>query len=384
MRKKFLEALTHKWTLTVFLGACVVGGMGHMSFGCNGWDPRRPFERNNPDVDRAIEMVEDGQYENAEEILSQYLNTDVCEGPKIGIPKDLKKKADGTFDLGLVIFYLAEKYGERFGDEKKLLEKIDAGGDLGPLADEAIARDEEVECGLLIALAIAKDTSLAPDLRARAWYVAGNMNFLRMAYPKAILAYEESLKLIPGIVEEAGGDGIGRDAAWNRAVALRRLEELLADGGADGGEDGDDGDGGTQPQEPDGDAGDGEDGDGAPGQLDGDMDGGLSGDSGEDGGEDGGDAGGLGADGEDGDGGNEGPDGSDPQGGDDAGDGTPPPQPSEDGTPEDQDPTEGDGTQSGPGESGDRVLDRFDQTPTYQQEESKKNASKKPPQMEDK
>jgi len=35
-----------------------------MSAGCS-WDPRKPFERNAPEVEDAITLIESGQYESA-------------------------------------------------------------------------------------------------------------------------------------------------------------------------------------------------------------------------------------------------------------------------------------------------------------------------------
>ncbi len=385
MRERILRAITHPWVVTAFLTACVIGGVGHMSFGCSGWDPRKPFERTNPDVDRAVEMLEEGQIENAEEVLTDYLDTGICKKGKIGLPDDLRKKSDGTFDLGLVLFYLAEKYGERFGDENKLLEKIDAGEDLDGLVETAQKRDDEVKCGLVVALAIAKDGKVAPDLRARAYYVSGNLEFLRLDYGKAISSYEEALKLVPGVVEEAGGDSIGRDAAWNRAVALRRLEKLLADagGGEDAGEDAPQQ--GPDPQDADGGGQDQDGGDGS-GGPDGDMDGGDGNDAG-DSGQDAGDDAGMGDNADSGpDGGSDGPDGGDPQNGSpDAGDGEPKDDPDQQ-DPQDGDPEPADPSKEGPEgpDQGDRVLDRYDQTPTYQQEESKKRGETRRRNMEDK
>ena len=36
MRERLLRTLSHRWVVTGFLGACLLGGMGHMSFGCSG------------------------------------------------------------------------------------------------------------------------------------------------------------------------------------------------------------------------------------------------------------------------------------------------------------------------------------------------------------
>jgi hypothetical protein len=85
-------------------------------------------------------------------------------------------------------------------------------------------RNARVECALRITRMIAGDSSLSIELRARAHYLAGNLEFLRRQYKSAVSAYDLALKLIPGLPVDAG-DGIGRDAAYNRAIALRRIEE---------------------------------------------------------------------------------------------------------------------------------------------------------------
>src|SRR5262249_52082955 len=113
------------------------------------------------------------------------------------------------------------------------------------------------------------DPSVPADLRARAFYLAGNLEFLRRKYEEAVLHYDKALAIIPGLYEEAGGDGIGRDASWNRAIALRRIQDQR-----DAGNDASDDASNDAPDGNDGDDGsDGADGnDGAP-------------DSGEDGGD---------------------------------------------------------------------------------------------------
>ncbi len=62
-----------------------------------------------------------------------------------------------------------------------------------------------------------------PALRARARYLEGNLEFLDGEYEDAVQAYDRALLLAPGSVD--AGDSIGRDAAWNRAIALRRIED---------------------------------------------------------------------------------------------------------------------------------------------------------------
>ena len=380
MRERVLQAVRSEATLGLFFSLCVAFGVGHF-VGCNGWDPRRPFEKSNTEVDRAIEMIEAGQYENAEEILTTYLRVGKCDAGKINLPEKVTKKPDGAFDLGLVLFFLGEKYGERFGDEKKILaEEPKTEEELAKLKKTMEGRNNEVKCALVVALAIAKDPAVSTELRARAFYLVGNLEFLRLDYRAAILGYEQSLKLMPGVPEGSSKDGIGRDAAWNRAVALRRLEEEQPDGG---GEDG--GDQGEQPQpqpQPNQSPGDQDQDGGDPNKPDGEDDGGGP-DAGDQDGQDAGDAGEKPAD--------EGPDGGE-DAGPDAGDnqGQEPDAGEDDagakGDPQ-QDPGDQNAPKDGPGEpkvegptskeQGDRVLDHFDQTPSYVQEEAKKRADGK-------
>ncbi|APR83752.1 Hypothetical protein A7982_09101 [Minicystis rosea] len=276
----------------VWGGALAVASIAAVS-GCNGWDPRQPFERNAPEVDEAIHELDAGKPQNAETLLEQYLGTGPCRADAgIAVPDAIRQKHAGSFDLGLTLFQLGERYGHRFGDE----EGSDGGAD-----EEALMakRSMEIDCALAIVHAIAQDPKVPTELRARARYLAGNLELLRRKYEEAVKEYDQALALVPGILEEAGGDGIGRDAAWNRAIALRRQQELQ-DAGTDAPDasDGDDGSDGSDAADgsdgsdaadasdgndagPDsGDGGDGGDGDGGP------QDGG--GDGGQDGGGDGG------------------------------------------------------------------------------------------------
>jgi len=382
-RRRLLDRLTHRYVVTAFLSSCLLGGMGHMSFGCSGWDPTRPFERQNPDVDRALEMLEDGEYENAQEVLLRYLDVKggkTCKAGKIGLPDKLSSKSDGLFDLGLVLFHLGEKYGERFGDEPKLEASPDGAP---PQVNEE--RENEVKCGLLVALAIARDSQVPLELRARAFYLAGNLHFLLGKYKLAIDGYGEALRLIPGVPEDAGAsDSIGRDAAWNRAVALRRLEQEQ-DAGEDGEDAGEDGEAPEEP-EPQQPADGGEDGDdGSPDKPDGDEDGG-GGDAGDDGGEDAGDGGDGKPDDAGKDGGEDaGDDGEPVDSQPDAGDAEPQdPDPNAPPLPVDPSPAEPDPKGPQSADQGDKVLDKFDKAPSYQQEEAKKRNEGRKRTMEDK
>src|SRR4029079_4833097 len=79
-----------------------------------------------------------------------------------------------------------------------------------------------IDCALRIVRAVAE--SDAPlEVRARARYLEGNLLFLNGQYEEAVKAYDHALTLSPGQVD--AGDPVGRDAAWNRAIALRRIED---------------------------------------------------------------------------------------------------------------------------------------------------------------
>ena len=85
-------------------------------------------------------------------------------------------------------------------------------------------RNQGVECALRVLRLVAVDATTPVEFRARARYLAGNLEFLRRDYKAAVKEYDAALRLIPGLPEDAG-DGIGRDAAYNRAIALRRIED---------------------------------------------------------------------------------------------------------------------------------------------------------------
>jgi tetratricopeptide (TPR) repeat protein len=317
--------------------------------GCSGWDPRSPFEHNAPEVDEALQKLDGGHAASAEETLERYLGTGACSADAgLGLPPSIRQKPSGTFDLGLTLFDLGEHFGQRFGDEDR--------SDGGSPAEQALSekRALEVGCALLVVRAIAADPTVPIDLRARAYYLAGNLEFLLQKYEDAVKEYDQALALIPGIHAEAGGDGIGRDAAWNRAIALRRQEDQK-----DAGNDAPD----ASPDANDAgnDAADGSDGnDGSSGN-----DGGDKGDAGKDGG-DKEDAGKDGGDKQDG-----GQDGGDNE---DGGGTPPPPQPAS--------------SQSATPQQDSRMLEQLEQAPSYQGQEAKQranaNARRGRPTMEDK
>jgi hypothetical protein len=58
--------------------------------------------------------MERGELVAAEQVLGEYLGTGVCDAGQIGLGDRARSRPDGTFDLGLVLFGLAEKYGAPF------------------------------------------------------------------------------------------------------------------------------------------------------------------------------------------------------------------------------------------------------------------------------
>jgi len=187
--------------------ACVV-------LGACGWDPSRPFDRDAPAVTHAIADLDGGDAGSAASKLEDYLSTGPCKDGNIGVPELLERRPDGTFDLGLSLFRLGEQFGRRFGEEE-----IDAGVDEGMRAQ----RHAQIECARRVVGAIADPPGVPLELRARARYLEGNLAFLDGDYEGAVRAYERALVLQPGELD--AGDPVGRDAAWNRAIALRRIED---------------------------------------------------------------------------------------------------------------------------------------------------------------
>jgi tetratricopeptide (TPR) repeat protein len=287
--------------------------------GACGWDPGRPFDRDAPAVKRALTDLDAGDAATAAETLETYLATGACDDGKIGAPDLVKQRPNGAYDLGLALFKIGEQFGKRFGDEEEGV----AEDPRKPL------RAAQIECALRIVRAALQDTSQPIELRSRARYLEGNLLFLGGRYEEAVTAYDESLRLSPGFVD--AGDPIARDAAYNRAIALKRIDDKKdagqdaaqdspSDGQSEGG--GDSGGGGN-------DAGK----DSGGGGRDAGTDGGGKNDNGDDAGRDAGSQ-------------------QPPQGEDAA---APPPKANQD----------------------DRILDQLENAPTVQQESAKKNAQRR-------
>jgi tetratricopeptide (TPR) repeat protein len=191
----------------VSTAACVI-------LGACAWSPDRPFDREAPQVNEALGALEAGDARSATDKLEDYLSTGPCAEGNIGAPELVHKRPDGTFDLGLSLFKVGEAFGRRFGEEE-----LDSGLNEKTHAE----RGEQIACASRVVSAIASDDTVPLELRARAHYLEGNLNFLDGQYEAAVKSYDKALALIPGQAD--GGDSVGRDAAWNRAIALTRIED---------------------------------------------------------------------------------------------------------------------------------------------------------------
>ena len=88
------------------------------------------------------------------------------------------------------------------------------------------------------------------ELRAQSYYLLGNLEFLRREYDAAVKGYDGALALIPGD-DAPEALQVGRDAAHNRALALRlRKENEPPPESPDAGRENEPGDGGSPPEEP--------------------------------------------------------------------------------------------------------------------------------------
>jgi len=210
-----------------------------------------PFIRHAPAVEQALSALDAGDAGAGADLLERYLSTGKCTGGNIGTPDSIQNHNNAAFDLGLALFQVAEKFGGRFGEPS-----APVNAQPNPALQQQLAqRSEQVDCALRVVLALVDLPQASTEFKARAHYLAGNLYFLREEYKKSVKSYDQALRLIPGITGN-NGDGIGRDAAWNRALALERSEREPPDAGQDGGNpnpgDGGAGDAGKNQQQPDG------------------------------------------------------------------------------------------------------------------------------------
>jgi Ca-activated chloride channel homolog len=207
--------------------------------GCNSPAVDKIFTRHAPDVDDAISAFEGHDAGAAERQLSGYLGLAPCREGTINASPALADKAEASFDLGLVLFRIGEKFGRRFGEDP---------GQAQEDAHLLAQRSSEVACATSVVRELVARGALPIDLRAQAYYLLGNLEFLRREYEAAVSSYDHALTLVPGD-DAATALGTGRDAAHNRALALRLRDESKPPPPPDAGPP-EHGDGGTPPDEP--------------------------------------------------------------------------------------------------------------------------------------
>jgi hypothetical protein len=177
----------------------------------------RLFTRYSPKVDQAIAALSAQKPEDSAALLTTYLSTGQCKAGEIGTPDQVRKLPRAGVDLGLALFQIAESFGGKFG------EAAPAKDDAAP-NEALVKRSEQIDCALRVVRVIAQDRSLSAKQRAEAFFLSGNLEFLRFDYKLAVDSYDAVLALTPGAETDAGFT-IGTDAAFNRAIALRRIEE---------------------------------------------------------------------------------------------------------------------------------------------------------------
>ncbi|HWO14783.1 MAG TPA: VWA domain-containing protein [Polyangiaceae bacterium] len=215
-------------------------GVWHSASGCNSPAVDAIFTRDAPAVDKAIAALESRDAGAAEQHLADYLGLSPCREGTINATAALANRAQASFDLGLALFQIGERFGGRFGDDPGRAQE-----DARLLA----RRSAEVACALSVVRQLVERPSLPLELRAQAYYLLGNLEFLRREYEAAVASYDRSLTLIPADDAESS-PAVGRDAAHNRALALRLRDENEPPPPPDAGPPPNPGDGGSPPDEP--------------------------------------------------------------------------------------------------------------------------------------
>jgi Ca-activated chloride channel family protein len=209
------------------------------SSACNSPAVDKVFTRHAPDVDDAIGAFEGHDAGAAERQLTSYLGLAPCREGTINASPTLADRAQASFDLGLVLFRIGEKFGRRFGEDPGRAQED---------AQLLAKRSGEVACATSVVRELVGRGTLPVDLRAQAYYLLGNLEFLRREYEAAVASYDHALTLVPGD-DAPTALGVGRDSAHNRALALRLRDESKPPPRPDAGPP-EPGDGGSPPDEP--------------------------------------------------------------------------------------------------------------------------------------
>jgi Ca-activated chloride channel family protein len=193
-----------------------LGMLCALAVGCKDTE-REVFSRYSPVVDRAVTAIDTHDAGDAHALLSEYLSTGRCKAGELGTPEQVRALPHAGFDLALALFELAERFGGKFGELPPAKEDAEASAKLA-------SRSQQVDCALRLVRVIAADEDVPLELRARAHYLSGNLEFLRHDFKNAITSYDQALELMPGGTGDAGTE-LGTIAAFNRALALHLAEE---------------------------------------------------------------------------------------------------------------------------------------------------------------
>lgn len=208
-----------------------------LSLGCH--DVDELFKRESPLVADAINALSTKSPDRAVKLLTEYLETGPCEAGVIGAGERARNMGDASLDLALAFSALSTPKTAAPQDPAAALAQgqlppqlspptpdPNAPGGLppGPEGQASPPQIQNVDCALRILAPIGANLSHPVALRARAHYLAGNLELLRADYEAAVTAYDAAILLAPG-VKKGVGDPIGISIAYNRALALRLLKE---------------------------------------------------------------------------------------------------------------------------------------------------------------
>jgi hypothetical protein len=203
------------------------------------------FNHDAPAVEEARALLDDGGGGDARaeraalaaERLQRYLDLAACGEGFLPTDKHLEKSA-AAYDLGLALFAVGESFGERFD------------ATAAPNAPPSEARRKQATCALGFVKRLRADETQPWLLRQRAAYLEGNLHLLLADYDAAIAAYDLVLgwlgadtppsSALPNGISHETREALlatAKDAAYNRAIALRRRERDRDGGPPDASED---------------------------------------------------------------------------------------------------------------------------------------------------
>ena len=189
------------------------------------WDPSRPFDRDAPAVKQAVSALDSGKPGAAVTVLEDYLSTGACKDGNIGTPDALKVRPDGTFDLGLSLFAIGEHFGRRFPGKKR---STRASPRTRVRSDTPRSSARVVWC---------RPPRTARKRRASSGHArttsTGTCRFstVRTRTPSAPTTRRSRSRRARSRQSESR---VGRDAtAYNRAIALQRIEDRKDAGAPD-------------------------------------------------------------------------------------------------------------------------------------------------------